>query len=51
MPVKATTARNVYTFIYPTTEWKEMKLSGMKAKDFKVSTDQFYIGVKRSKSL
>ena len=47
MPVKVTTAKNVYTFIYPTKDWKDLELKDMKAKDFKVATDKFYVSVMR----
>jgi hypothetical protein len=47
MPVKVTTTQNVYSFIYPTREWKELSLTNMKAKEFNVATDQFYIAVER----
>jgi len=49
MPVKVTTAKNVYSFIYPTKDWKDVELKGMKAKDFKVATDKFYVGVVKEK--
>ncbi len=43
MPVKITVKRDVYDFIYPTTEWQTMVIRDMKAVDFKVATDLFYI--------
>jgi len=49
MPVKVTTAKNVYSFIYPTRDWKNLELKDMREKDFKVATDKFYIGVERPK--
>jgi hypothetical protein len=49
MPVKVTTAKNVYSFIYPTKDWKDVELKGMNAKDFKVATDKFYVGVVKEK--
>jgi hypothetical protein len=45
MPVKITTAKNIFEFISPTTEWKSMLLPNMTKKDFKVDRDDFYIGV------
>ena len=45
MPVKITTAKNVYAFIYPTKDWKVLELKDMKEKDFKVATDKFYVGI------
>jgi hypothetical protein len=43
MPVKATLQKDTFEFLYPTTEWQTMILSDMKADDFKVATDLFYI--------
>jgi aminopeptidase N len=43
MPVKITTKKGVFDFIYPTTEWQTMTLRDMKTTDFKVATDLFYI--------
>jgi aminopeptidase N len=50
MPVKVTTAKNVFEFIYPVTEWKSMVLQNMTEKDFKSDTDDFYVGVKYEKN-
>jgi len=47
MPVKVATSKNVYTFIYPTKDWKDLELRDMKAKDFRVATDKFYVTVRR----
>jgi aminopeptidase N len=47
MPVKVTTSRDIFAFIYPTKEWKVLDLKNMKEKDFKVATDLFYVGVIR----
>lgn len=47
MPVKVMTAKNLYAFIYPTKDWKELDLKDMQIKDFKVDTDNFYIDVRR----
>jgi hypothetical protein len=41
------TAKNLYAFIYPTKDWKELDLKDMQIKDFKVDTDNFYIDVRR----
>jgi aminopeptidase N len=43
MPVKVTLKKNVFEFIIPTTEWQTLKISDMRAADFKVATDLFYI--------
>jgi aminopeptidase N len=43
MPVKVTVKKDTYDFIYPTTEWQTATLKNMKADDFKVATDLFYI--------
>ena len=43
MPLKVTLKKNVYEFIIPTTEWQTIKISDMRAADFKVATDLFYI--------
>ena len=47
MRVQATTSKDVYGFLYPTNEWKTIHLANMKAGDFKVDTDDFYVGVQR----
>jgi len=47
MPVKVTTAKDVYTFIYPTKDWKELKLKDMKVKDFNVDKNNFYVEVRK----
>jgi hypothetical protein len=46
MPIKVTTSKNVYAFIYPTKDWNDLELKDMKPKDFKVDTEKFYVGVK-----
>jgi hypothetical protein len=45
MRVKVTTAKNVYAFIYPTKDWKDLDLKDMKIKNFNVDTDNFYVDV------
>ncbi|MBL0743032.1 M1 family metallopeptidase [Chryseolinea lacunae] len=45
MPIKVTATKNIYTFIYPTRNWKDLDLGQMKTKEFKVDTDNFYIDV------
>ena len=43
MPVRVTTARNKYEFIYPTTSWQRMSIAKMNPEEFKVEEDRFYI--------
>ena len=45
MPVRVTTKPGAYTYIYPTTEWKVMKIKGMTEAEFEVDEDSFYIDV------
>lgn len=45
MPVKVTTAKNAYNFIYPESAWKTIMLNGIKQKGFKVDTDGFLVKV------
>ncbi|MHA4811467.1 M1 family metallopeptidase [Flavitalea flava] len=47
MRIKATTVKNEWAFIYPTTDWQTISLPGMQEEDFKVDTDNFYIKVKK----
>jgi aminopeptidase N len=46
MPVKVTTSKDNYEFIYPTTKFKTMKLKDFDPKDFKVDEDEFLCGTK-----
>jgi aminopeptidase N len=46
MPVKVTTSKKTFAIIYPTTDWQTIKLPDMRPGDFKVDTDDFFIGVK-----
>lgn len=46
MPIKVTTSRNKFEFIYPTTSWQTTKLSSIKPQKFRVAEDQFYVGLK-----
>lgn len=43
MPIKVTTAKYDFTFIYPTQEWKMMKLKNISPEDFKIAEDLFYV--------
>ena len=49
MPVKVTTAKNSFAFIYPTSTWQSITLPDMREKDFKVDEDEFYIHVKEER--
>ena len=49
MPVKVTTTKDNFSFIYPTTEWQFLTLPDMREKDFKVDVDEFYVIVKEEK--
>jgi aminopeptidase N len=46
MPVKVTTSKDKYEFIYPTTTWQTMALKDIKPMEFKVAENLFYMGVK-----
>ncbi len=46
MPIKVTTAKDHFEFIYPTTKFKTMKLKDFNPKDFKVDKDEFFCAVK-----
>ena len=50
MPIKVTTSKNIFEFIYPDTEWKSMLLQNMTEKGFKIDTNDFYVGVKYDKN-
>ncbi|MCX6143114.1 MAG: M1 family metallopeptidase [Ignavibacteriales bacterium] len=43
MPVRVTTSRNKYEFIYPTTTWQRMSIGKMKPEEFKVEEERFYV--------
>ncbi|MEP7375902.1 MAG: M1 family metallopeptidase [Chitinophagaceae bacterium] len=45
MPVKVTTTKSGFDFIYPESDWKVITLNGMKQKNFKVDIDGFLIKV------
>jgi len=45
MPVKVTTEKDTFTFIYPGNDWQTMELKDMQRKDFKVDTEDFYMDV------
>ena len=45
MRVKVTTSKSGFDFIYPESAWKTITIHGVKAKDFKVDTNRFFIKV------
>ncbi|TAM94341.1 MAG: M1 family peptidase, partial [Chitinophagaceae bacterium] len=49
MPLKVTLERDKFSFIYPTEEWKAVKISSEPANQFKVD-NHFYVNVKSVKS-
>lgn len=49
MRIKATVARDIFSFIYPTKDWNELALPNMKPKDFKVDTENFYVAILHEK--
>ena len=46
MPIKVTTSKGHFAFIFPTMEWQTMKLKNFDPKDFRVAEDEFYCRVK-----
>jgi aminopeptidase N len=46
MPIKVTTSKNHFAFIYPTTKFQSMKLKKFNPQDFKVDEDKFLCGTK-----
>ncbi|MBI3005886.1 MAG: M1 family metallopeptidase [Ignavibacteriales bacterium] len=48
MPVKVTTSRGKFKFIYPTAEWKSTTLSLRNPEEFSVAEDLYYIDVRKS---
>jgi aminopeptidase N len=45
MPIKVTTARDHYDFIYPTTEPQNLSLGSLAPEDFKIAGDLFYVNL------
>lgn len=43
MPVKVTTSKDKFEFIYPTTKWKSLTVKGLEPSDFKVAENLFYL--------
>lgn len=50
MPIKVTTSKGHFEFIYPTTKFQTMKLENFNPEDFKVDEDEFLCGTKIFKS-
>ena len=46
MPIKATTSRGKYEFIYPTTTWQTMKLENIWPEEFKIADELFLVDLK-----
>ncbi|MHB8337033.1 MAG: M1 family metallopeptidase [Ignavibacteriaceae bacterium] len=46
MPIKVTTSKDHFDFIYPTTKFQTMKLTDFDPKDFKIDKDEFFCGIK-----
>jgi aminopeptidase N len=46
MPVKVTTAKGTYSFIYPTTSSQTLNLNGLNPDDFRVAEEMFYVDVR-----
>jgi hypothetical protein len=46
MPIRLTTAKGRFGFVYPTTQWKTLTLPNLDATDFEVDDTRFYIDVK-----
>jgi len=42
MPIKVTTSKDKYEFIYPTEKWQMLKLNNLDPEDFKIAEDFFY---------
>lgn len=46
MPIKVTTEKGLFKFIYPTTSWQTIILKNLDPSDFRVDEDEFYCKVK-----
>ena len=46
MPIKVTTSKNKFEFIYPDTSWQTTELGNIHPDDFKIAEDLFYVDVK-----
>lgn len=49
MPIKVTTAKNKFSFIYPTASFQKMQLKDMKPDDFRIAEKQFFVDVEIKK--
>jgi hypothetical protein len=49
MPVPVTTSKNIFSNIYPSTEWQKVVLNNMQEKDFKVNREWGYFDVQVNK--
>jgi hypothetical protein len=45
MPVKATVVPGKWEFIFPEADWKTMTIKNLRAHEFDVDQDEFYIDV------
>ena len=50
MPVKVTTSKDHFDFIYPTTQWQSLKIGNMEIKDLRVAKNEFYIEQKMERA-
>jgi aminopeptidase N len=48
MPIKVTTSRGEFEFIYPTTSLQSIRLTGLKPEEFMIAEDLFYVDVNRN---
>ncbi len=46
MPVKVTTSKDKFEFIYPTTKWNSLNLKNLNPTDLKIAEDLFYLNPK-----
>ncbi len=45
MPIRVTTAKEKFSFIYPTTQWQTISLTNMEPDDFEVDDTRFFVEV------
>lgn len=45
MPIKVTTSKHKYEFIYPTTSWQSIRFHDIKPEEFRVAEELFYVDV------
>ena len=48
MPIRVTTGKGQWGWIFPTTEWQTMELGDLAPEDFAVEKDRFYVDVRLS---